>query len=539
MASLFRGPVNADEALDEFRRQRALRAPQAAPSAPGDPLRVDSLMAAMGERVAQLEGLRQRGALAAQRAQAEEAAAIAAPAAAAGRRSDAPSDVRAGANAAHRLAAAQSRAAEHVRRLEAAEREIGRKDALLAAKDARIRELEAELRAERTEPRAVAAAAADAFFAGACARTGHASACHFDNPGEPLHARARGREGPPPGASARPLSGRRAALPVGACAHTAAAVPSPGADPNGLPLRFRGVQDVPAVLTMLRGLSELASEAAAECAGAAAPGGVHALGRAGVAAAAARAADALSAPAGGVRLPVVPISMYEDGFLLFAGPPREYGSAEASSFLDEVLRGNFPYELKSKCPHGAAFEVFDRSGERLASRARRTKAGARSVATLESARAPDAPVDAARFLARLPASVVRGGRIVAVRSEVAQMLHAPGALEPACAPRAPVAQSALARADAANVPGETPRARVQLKLPAGAAEPTVLVVLPVDAPLSALRASLGPLLPHVHSGGSYSLRCAFPAATFDGSSGASLASLGLAPSATLHVQLLS
>ncbi|KAJ1616440.1 hypothetical protein T492DRAFT_551142 [Pavlovales sp. CCMP2436] len=56
----------------------------------------------------------------------------------------------------------------------------------------------------------------------------------------------------------------------------------------------------------------------------------------------------------------IPVTFYDDGFLLFAGPVRNYDSPEALGFLNEVLGGNFPYELKQAYPHGAQFELHDR-----------------------------------------------------------------------------------------------------------------------------------------------------------------------------------
>jgi hypothetical protein len=428
---MFSAPTNAEEALAEFRRQRAT-GPAACAREGAVGAQVDTLMSAMHARVAELEALRVRGGLQSQQARDETLRAAPAP---------------------------------------SLDRGVG----------------------------SAAAARSTGLDDGARLRPSSRTAA----------SRAE-----PPGA---PLSLARAEPSLSATASSA------------VPLRFRGVCDVPTAMDMLRGLSALALDAAAAAGCASPPAGVHVLGRGGAAA----------QPRAG--LATVPVTFFADGFMLYAGPPRRYGSEEARRFLDAVLLGLLPFELKARHADGRVrFEIRDQRAHTLDERARARPAGARGAATVGGV---DGPLDGARFVARLPATVVTaGGRLIPIRAEVLKVLapHQQQQLQPQ--PRwAALAEPAAGKADAARGASAQPQAaarvRLQLMLPAGSAQPSLVLALAPDEPLCALRAEVARLVPAVRAGGRYALRRAFPAATFDGASGAALAVLDLSPSATLHVQL--
>lgn len=106
------------------------------------------------------------------------------------------------------------------------------------------------------------------------------------------------------------------------------------------------------------------------------------------------------------------LTLYKNGLVLFQGPFKPYSTQSTQQFITDLSDGYFPTELQSRYPNGVPIEVIDRreceygtgsfpgSGEALGGRER--------VET---------------FLNRLPPSVVKGGRVVDIRSSIAQKLE--------------------------------------------------------------------------------------------------------------------
>ena len=100
----------------------------------------------------------------------------------------------------------------------------------------------------------------------------------------------------------------------------------------------------------------------------------------------------------------------------------------------QLLAGYFPSCLRSEYPDGVPVRLVDRSDRTYAPDV------GRSVGTLGGAHAahdtyaPEQPQTASQFLDRLPKAVVRGGRMVPVRDEVAALL----APKPVARARVPV-----------------------------------------------------------------------------------------------------
>ena len=93
-------------------------------------------------------------------------------------------------------------------------------------------------------------------------------------------------------------------------------------------------------------------------------------------------------------------------------------------------QGHVPYELRERHPHGALFETHDASHTTHAESARAACAAANGVHDLASVRGGRmlvAPQSADELLQRLPASVVRDGRLLPIRSELAEMIRKPAA----------------------------------------------------------------------------------------------------------------
>jgi len=181
----------------------------------------------------------------------------------------------------------------------------------------------------------------------------------------------------------------------------------------------------------------------------------------------------------------VPVTVWRDGFMLWRGPFRAAPSAEAQSFLRDVLDGFFPSELKGAYPDGVLLRLVDRTEEAYdgsaagpgpgvqrgaasradkpgfagegrslgggpcagaaaddtaAAEAKAAAAGGRPVAATRPRGGPvgladigDPDLDMARpmgrdeFLSRVPETVMRGGRVIKVREGLGDLMGASSA----------------------------------------------------------------------------------------------------------------
>eukprot|EP00966_Prymnesium_polylepis_P130371 3015213-Prymnesium_polylepis.1 len=58
----------------------------------------------------------------------------------------------------------------------------------------------------------------------------------------------------------------------------------------------------------------------------------------------------------------VPLSFFADGLMLYRGPFRPYGGADADSFAAQLMGGHAPHELACAHPRGFCFELHDHCG---------------------------------------------------------------------------------------------------------------------------------------------------------------------------------
>ncbi len=142
----------------------------------------------------------------------------------------------------------------------------------------------------------------------------------------------------------------------------------------------------------------------------------------------------LGAAAPKARPATVPVTVFADGFMLYRGPFRPWPGDEARRFVREVAGGRLPRELQAAHPAGALFDIRDASDSthaRAAATASATSARVVGVAGREAGATLLAPQSREQLLARLPSAVVRKGDVLAVRSEIADML---GGRRPPLAP---------------------------------------------------------------------------------------------------------
>jgi hypothetical protein len=151
------------------------------------------------------------------------------------------------------------------------------------------------------------------------------------------------------------------------------------------------------------------------------------------------AGDATAASRGAVHTladgaPSIPLTVFSNGFMLYRGPFRPFGSEEAAPFITQVMGGYLPHELQQRHPGGFTFTLHDRSSQTHADAAADARgrsdggnAAVRGMADIDGAAALLAPQRPEALLRQLPASVISGdGGVVPVRSEVADLLGVRG-----------------------------------------------------------------------------------------------------------------
>lgn len=119
------------------------------------------------------------------------------------------------------------------------------------------------------------------------------------------------------------------------------------------------------------------------------------------------------------------LSIYANGLMIRRGPFRSYQQDSTREFIHDVLDGYFPSEFKTEYPDGVIFDLNDKrnvtyqhaftgDGKRVG----RFK----SLADLGN---PELKLSANEFLNRLPASVIRQGQVISIRSDIAERLKPP------------------------------------------------------------------------------------------------------------------
>ena len=136
----------------------------------------------------------------------------------------------------------------------------------------------------------------------------------------------------------------------------------------------------------------------------------------------------------------IPVTVFADGFMLYRGPFRPFGSEEATLFMQQVMAGMVPHELHQRHPDGCVFELHNSTAQTHSqaqadahARSNASVAHVVGLGDVAGGAALLAPQRAHDVLRRLPQAVVHGdGNVVPIRSEVAQLmgLHAAGAAAP-------------------------------------------------------------------------------------------------------------
>ena len=136
---------------------------------------------------------------------------------------------------------------------------------------------------------------------------------------------------------------------------------------------------------------------------------------------------------------------------MFQGPFRPFSDHTTRQCVQDLMDGYYPSELQVRYPNGVPFlltdnrdvtfkqreyvDIFPGGGRQLGGQKgpskllpsgaslRRNGKETQTMAETETSVLPGPKVSAENFLSRLPASVVRGGRVLDVRAGVAEVLH--------------------------------------------------------------------------------------------------------------------
>ena len=126
------------------------------------------------------------------------------------------------------------------------------------------------------------------------------------------------------------------------------------------------------------------------------------------------------------------LAFWKNGFQVNGAPLRSYAVKMNRSFVQDLLDGYFPYELKKSHPDGIPFTVLDRSFEHYhrpfsqAGEGRQLGGKRHSLSEVTAGNAKTAAtadgVDAEAFLQKLPKNVIRNGKVIPVRAGVEDMV---------------------------------------------------------------------------------------------------------------------
>jgi hypothetical protein len=130
------------------------------------------------------------------------------------------------------------------------------------------------------------------------------------------------------------------------------------------------------------------------------------------------------------EFPSESLIFYKNGIYFKNGPLRPYSLPDTHTFCDDILDGYFPFELKEQYPNGVVFNFQDKSTECCPSPfARLDKLAGHSLQDNTDSVPNNQPLSehppqmsAEQLLQRLPDKIIRGGQVMAIRSDIASMI---------------------------------------------------------------------------------------------------------------------
>jgi len=251
----------------------------------------------------------------------------------------------------------------------------------------------------------------------------------------------------------------------------------------------------------------------------------------------------------------ISLVVWEDGFQLRGGPHRPSSLPQNKAFLQDLLDGYFPYELKDQYPDGVPFQIMDRStvaftasaaasfqpftgaGVSLRAGAQQAKgfANVHSIKSFEDNPAP--PLSAEKFSQQLPAAVIRNGKVFNVRDEIKEYLQGgSGAAVSEVLLETPVMSSVMqpGRKIIRPTSSDGGRELTTLRVKDEEGSSTYVLKLHTEETIGQLRLYINKHRGHAHP---YEIRSSFPVRTYTDTSETMLAA-GLVPNAALFLKTI-
>eukprot|EP00638_Chattonella_subsalsa_P000050 CAMPEP_0117734296 /NCGR_PEP_ID=MMETSP0947-20121206/580_1 /TAXON_ID=44440 /ORGANISM="Chattonella subsalsa, Strain CCMP2191" /LENGTH=477 /DNA_ID=CAMNT_0005549029 /DNA_START=60 /DNA_END=1493 /DNA_ORIENTATION=+ len=228
----------------------------------------------------------------------------------------------------------------------------------------------------------------------------------------------------------------------------------------------------------------------------------------------------------------IPLTFFLDGLLVKNGPIRTYQDPRTKAFLKDIMEGFFPAEFESQYPKGIVLDAHDRRQEeyQAAVNAEReaSKANGRFKGLADIGGA-DLNMNVDSFLNRLPASVVKDGKIVSIREDIENRIKGAGAEGEPLVERAVVSAPPEAGQDGSGPARST---RVQVRSPSG--KEVLVATLRYQDTIAVLKQVIQEKWEDLHN---FEVRTAFPPKIFSDTS-QTLEDAGLVPNASMLVKLV-
>lgn len=248
----------------------------------------------------------------------------------------------------------------------------------------------------------------------------------------------------------------------------------------------------------------------------------------------------------GARLKVrdpVPLCLYSNGILMFDGPFRPYSDPVTQQCMQDIMDGFFPGELQSRYPDGVPLEVQDKRD--VVFEDRRTAllfpgtgqsliGGEENAKTKKVETRPpgqrNQSVD--QFLSRLPQSVIKEGKIIDVRSGLANVIKGGTGHSDVKVLETPALQDIKSRSTDSSRP-QSARTQVStLRIKSETGEVTYILKMKFTDTIEAVRGHIDAARPK--DAPPYTMKTSFPNQVYDNPN-LTLQECGLVPNATLHL----
>eukprot|EP00051_Salpingoeca_urceolata_P019275 m.279693 g.279693 ORF g.279693 m.279693 type:complete len:513 (+) comp19389_c0_seq28:93-1631(+) len=243
-------------------------------------------------------------------------------------------------------------------------------------------------------------------------------------------------------------------------------------------------------------------------------------------------------------LPVepIPMALYSNGFVMFAGPFRSYEDPTAKMCVRDLTEGYFPIELKERYPNGIPIEVTDMRNQKYLPQQQFPGVGYSLGGAHRPSRLVETPygqqyaagssANTDLLLSKLPLSVIRQGKVVDIRSSVAAAISSPTHKKTVTVVPTPIVESMKSSLDAGDRP-KTPADTSTIQVKSETGKERFILKLRFTSTIDDLRKYIDA---HRGSGHSQAYRIIVPFPRKELNNGSqTLLDAGLTPNGTVHL----